>query len=41
MTNLGFRQIADLSRDLTFEEVDFCQDHLVVKTFEFSEEGID
>jgi hypothetical protein len=40
-TNLGFRQIADPSIHPTFEEVDFCQDHLVVETFEFREEGND
>ena len=39
--NLGFRQIADPSIHPAFEEVDFCQDHLIVETFEFSEEGID
>ena len=39
--NLGFRQIADPSIDPTFEEVDFCQNHLVVEMLRFSEEGID
>ena len=40
-TYFGFWEVGCPAVDATFEEVDFGQDELIVKTFEFGEEGFD
>jgi hypothetical protein len=39
--NLGFCEVSDSSIYSTFEKVNFGEDHLVVETLKFGEEGSD